>query len=125
MKKSLQGKDILLMWGKFQNFFGQNREKCCVVFKRKKLCSSDFSIVSSIFSKKRLIRQREEEERELQREILRRDEAFRRVQEMEQHRRELLEQRERDLKELAALDAGSLDDDQEIDHQQQNEVINI
>ena len=32
---------------------------------------------------------------------------------------------ERDMKELAALEANSSDDEQEIDHQQQNKVINI
>ena len=47
-----------------------------------------------------------QEERLLQQEIARRDEAFRRVQVMEETRRQLLLQREQDLAELAALDEG-------------------
>ena len=47
-----------------------------------------------------------QEERLLQQEIARRDEAFRRVQRMEERRSQLLLQREQDLAELAALDEG-------------------
>ena len=47
-----------------------------------------------------------QEERLLQQEIARRDEAFRRVQMMEERRSQLLLQREQDLAELAALDEG-------------------
>ena len=42
---------------------------------------------------------------------------------MEQRRQELLEQRERDLEELARLEADSSDEDQGIDLDQPNEVI--
>ena len=45
-----------------------------------------------------------QEEILLQQEIARRDEAFRRVQMMEERRHQLLLQRERDIAELAALD---------------------
>ena len=48
-----------------------------------------------------------QEERLLQQEIARRDEAFRRVQMMEERRSQLLLQREQDLAELAALDEGN------------------
>ena len=47
-----------------------------------------------------------QEERLLQQEIAARDEAFRRVQMMEERRNQLLLQREQDLAELAALDEG-------------------
>ena len=47
-----------------------------------------------------------QEEILLQQEIARRDEAFRRVQMMEERRSQLLLQREQDLAELAALDEG-------------------
>ena len=47
-----------------------------------------------------------QEERLLQQEIAPRDEAFRRVQMMEERRSQLLLQREQDLAELAALDEG-------------------
>ena len=45
-----------------------------------------------------------QEEELLQQEIARRDEAFRRVQMMEERRHQLLLQREQDMAELAALD---------------------
>ena len=47
-----------------------------------------------------------QEERLLQQEIARRDAAFENVRRMEERRRQLLLQRERDLAELAALDEG-------------------
>ena len=72
-----------------------------------------------------MIGQREEEDRLLQEEIARRDEILREVQRMEERRQELAQQRARDLKELAALEADSSDDDKGINHQNQNEVITI
>jgi len=68
-----------------------------------------------------LLRQREAEDRLLQQEISLRDQIFRDVQRMEQRRQELLEQRERDLEELARLEADSSDEDQGIDLDQPNE----
>jgi len=68
-----------------------------------------------------LLRQREAEDRLLQQEISLRDQIFRDVQRMEARRQELLEQRERDLQELAALESDSSDDAQECDLQQPNE----
>jgi len=70
-----------------------------------------------------LLRQREAEDRLLQQEISLRDQIFRDVQRMEARRQELLEQRERDLQELAALESDSSDDAQENDLQQPNEVM--
>ena len=72
---------------------------------------------------KRLLRQREAEDRLLQQEISLRDQIFRDVQRMEARRQELLEKREQDLYELAQLEGGSSDEAEECDPQQPNEVM--
>ena len=64
-----------------------------------------------------LLRQREAEDRLLQREITLRDEIFEEVQRLEARVQQQRQQRERDLAELAALESGSSDDDEGSDFQ--------
>ena len=72
-----------------------------------------------------LLRQREVEDRLLQREITLHDEIFEEVQRLEARIQQQRQQRERDLAELAALESDSSDDDEESDLQTSNEVITV